>query len=135
MAKSKLERTESVRLAFGVHPGKEALAMAAVQCKGESLDNSPAGVSSGGDLQEFKNITNRMMQDALQVWAQLWGELESRVPSEGRELPSAAEKGTSSYEWSEFIEKMWLLRHYLDFTKRLSQQEQQTTHPIYMTNE
>ena len=100
---NKSEQTESETLKSGVDQSKEGSAM---------------------DLQEFKNVTNQVMQDALHVWAQLWGELEDRVPSEGRELPSVGEKDMPSCEWSEFIEKMWLLRHYLDFAKRLSHQEQ-----------
>ncbi|MBN2374776.1 MAG: hypothetical protein JXD22_00125 [Sedimentisphaerales bacterium] len=100
--------------------------MTSEKMKEESLDNATAEISSGMELQEFKKITNQVMQDALVVWAQLWGELESRVPSEGKELSRANEKGEPSCEWSDFIEKMWLLRHYLDFTKRLSQQEQET---------
>lgn len=111
-------------LNLGINPSQEMMVMSANHFKGESLDRSAAEVSPGGELQEFKNITNQIMQDALHVWAQLWGELESRVPSEDGKMPCGAGKEISSWEWSDFIEKMWLLRHYLDFTKRLSQQEQ-----------
>jgi hypothetical protein len=127
MAINKSERTESEIFKYGIDQSKEKLTVAADKFRDESdesLDNAPSEVFSEIDLQKFKNITNQIMQDALHVWAQLWGELESRVPSEDRKSSCVAEKGMSSSEWTEFIEKMWLLRHYLDFTKRLSQQEQ-----------
>ena len=74
------------------------------------------------DLQDFKNVTNNLVQDALTVWADLWAELEGQVePLEGD-----TSKKDSTFEpscgWNQYLEKMWVLKHYLDFVKRLSQQ-------------
>ncbi|MBN2315904.1 MAG: hypothetical protein JXM79_18390 [Sedimentisphaerales bacterium] len=57
----------------------------------------------------------------MTVWADLWAELEGQVDPDGD-----AEKKDNTFEptcgWNEYLEKMWVLKHYLDFVKRLSQQ-------------
>jgi len=73
------------------------------------------------ELQDFKNVTNKLIQDALNVWADLWAELEGRVEPDGV-IQEANGKFEPSCGWNEYLEKMWVLKHYLDFTKRLSQQ-------------
>jgi hypothetical protein len=74
------------------------------------------------ELQHFKNVVGNVTQDALKVWAELWGQLEGRVVSGVAVLPEAKKGFEPSCGWPEFLEKMWVLRHYLDFTKRFSQQ-------------
>ena len=77
--------------------------------------------SSATELQDFKNVTNNLVQDALTVWADLWAELEGKIEPDGTD-----QKTQDTFEpscgWNEFLEKMWVLKHYLDFVKRLSQQ-------------
>ncbi|MEJ2705488.1 MAG: hypothetical protein P8Z79_23855 [Sedimentisphaerales bacterium] len=73
------------------------------------------------ELQDFKNVTNNLVQDALNVWADLWAELEGRVEPDGA-AGGANSKVEPSCGWTEFLEKMWVLKHYLDFVRRLSQQ-------------
>ena len=128
MVIDKSSRAEEEILKISVDENQKSSSISAEKLTGSSINNEADEVSSGAELQEFKNITNQVMQDALYVWAQLWGELESRVPSEGKESARVKVTDGTSNEWSDFIEKMWLLRHYLDFTKRLSQQKQETTH-------
>jgi hypothetical protein len=77
---------------------------------------------SATELQHFKNVTGNVVQDALKVWAELWGELEGRVVSGIVVLPEAKKRFEPSCGWSEFLEKMWVLKHYLNFIKRFSQQ-------------
>jgi hypothetical protein len=79
------------------------------------------GPSSATDLRDFKNVTNRLIQDALAVWAELWAELEGHGGPNGT-AREADGKFEPSCGWTEYLEKMWVLKHYLDFTKRLSQQ-------------
>jgi hypothetical protein len=73
------------------------------------------------ELQDFKNVTNSLVQDALTIWADLWAELEGQVEPDG-----TGKKTQYNFEpscgWNDFLEKMWVLKHYLDFVKRLSQQ-------------
>jgi hypothetical protein len=84
-------------------------------------------------LQDFKNINNSLMQDALNVWAELWAELDSSRRKPSSEQGGQAESGKMvkpeiedgfepSCGWSKFLEKMWVLWYYLDFSKRISQQ-------------
>ena len=82
------------------------------------------------DLQDFKNINNSLMQDALRVWSDLWAELDSsqkRISIPDNHLESynmhksqIIDGFEPSCGCSEFVKKMWLLRSYLDFAKRLS---------------
>jgi hypothetical protein len=74
------------------------------------------------EFYHFKKVTSNVMQDALNVWADLWAEMENQVTS-GIMISSNAENGFKpSCGWPKFFEKMWVLRHYLDFTKRFTQQ-------------
>lgn len=73
-------------------------------------------------LEHFKNVTNSVMQDALKVWAELWAEFEGSVTS-GVMVQCDPQNGFKpSCGWPEFLEKMWLLRHYLDFARRFCEQ-------------
>jgi hypothetical protein len=73
------------------------------------------------ELRHFKNVTGNVMRDALNVWADLWGELEDSVTCGVMVLSEAKNGFKPSCGWPEFLEKMWLLRHYLDFAERFSQ--------------
>ncbi len=75
------------------------------------------------ELRDFKNVTSNVMQDALNVWADLWGELEDSVTCGVMVLPEAENGFKPSCGWPEFLEKMWLLRHYLDFARKFSEQD------------
>jgi hypothetical protein len=80
------------------------------------------GASPQARLDHFQDVTNGVMQDALNVWADLWGELQSGVVR-GAGIASEAEKPfRPSCGWPEFLEKMWLLRNHLDFMVRFSRQ-------------
>ncbi len=68
-------------------------------------------------LRDFNNV----MQDALNVWADLWGELQGSITCGVMVLPEAENGFKPSCGWPEFLEKMWLLRHYLDFDRRFSE--------------
>ena len=85
------------------------------------------------ELQDYKNVNNSLMQDALNVWADLWAELDStrqRSPGSDGHIGESDKKIKFQIEdgfepscgWPQFLEKMWVLRYYLDFAKRLSQQ-------------
>ena len=74
------------------------------------------------ELQNFKNVNGCLIQDALNVWADLWAELDGQVGSSKTGKPVIKEGFEPSCGWSEFLEKMWVLWYYLDFSKRLSQQ-------------
>ncbi len=88
----------------------------------ENEQDSLQKSSSITDLQHFKTVNNSLMQDALNVWAELWAELDGHV-GPGANPPLEMEDGfTPSCGWSQYLEKMWVLWYYLDFAKRISQQ-------------
>jgi hypothetical protein len=55
---------------------------------------------------------------ALAVWAELWKELQGGVASNGMVTPAMTQGFKPSCGWAEFLEKLWLLRHYLDYLHR-----------------
>ena len=73
------------------------------------------------ELREFKNVIHNLMQDALTVWADAWAELDGRLPSGTKGIEGSDLKFDPSCGWTEYLEKMWILRHYLEFTKKFSQ--------------
>jgi len=104
--------------------------------------------SPQAELKHFQNVIGNVTADALTVWAEIWGELQEGVHTGITVAPEAGEGlGTLQTEgyptgdvsqatapscdglpfkpscgWPEFMEKMWLLRHYLDFLARFSRQ-------------
>jgi hypothetical protein len=91
----------------------------------------PAGIDENGRfveeiispeirLQRLKDIVGVMMRDALKTWTDIWEELQDSVVTRGGFVLPEAEKGFKpKCGWPEFLEKLWLLNHQLDFTKRL----------------
>jgi hypothetical protein len=72
------------------------------------------------ELIHFRNVTNNVVQDALNVWSDIWGELEGDV-ARGTTVAPQDDKGfTPSCGWPEFLEKMWVLRQNLAFLSRFS---------------
>jgi hypothetical protein len=94
----------------------------------------PAGVDENGQLidelgtpdtklRHFRDVTGVLMRDALDVWADMLEELQGCVTGGAMVLPKAEQGFKPNCGWPEFLEKMWLLRHYLDYTKRFSEGE------------
>jgi len=74
------------------------------------------------ELAHFRNVTSRVVQDALNAWSDLWGELENDIAC-GAAVAPADDKGfTPSCGWPAFLDKMWILRQNLDFLVRFSRQ-------------
>ena len=74
-------------------------------------------------LRRLRNVTSSLMQEALKVWADLWGEMEGRVVSGVPVPPRARKEFKPQCGLPEFLEKMWLLRYYLHSAERFSQQQ------------
>jgi hypothetical protein len=94
------------------------------------------------ELKHVRNVTRSVAEDALNVWADLWAELENDVGSQthnsafggpvacGVAAAADAEKGFKpSCGWPEFLEKMWVLRQNLDFLARFSRQPDDVPRP------
>ena len=69
-------------------------------------------------LKHFKNVAGVVLQDAQDTWADLWEELQGEavdgvvVLGDGRQAPRPKSG------WPQFLEKMWLLKHQLDYARR-----------------
>jgi hypothetical protein len=70
-------------------------------------------------LQHFGNVVASVMRDAHNVWSDMWEELRNCVTEGGMVISGAKKEFKPECGWPEFLEKMWLLRHYLDYTRRL----------------
>lgn len=81
-----------------------------------------AGASSPRALKNFRYVVASVNEDALRTWAELWKELDQAVTPSGLLGSELDEGGTPACGWPEFLERLWLLKHYLDYTRRLCQE-------------
>lgn len=66
-------------------------------------------------------VAGLVNQDAAEVWAQIWGEFRPHVSASGAVLPSIEKGFVPACGWPEFLERLWLLKHYLDSVNRICQ--------------
>ncbi|RJR22011.1 MAG: hypothetical protein C4582_07050 [Desulfobacteraceae bacterium] len=71
-------------------------------------------------LRHFRNIMGSMLQDAQNTWGDIWNEFQGQVVGNVLVDPEASKGFNPRCGWPEFLEKMWILKHYLDHAKRLS---------------
>ncbi len=69
-------------------------------------------------LKHFRNINGSILQDALDTWGGIWDQLQGSVTHGFMITPEAETGFRPECGWPEFLEKMWLLKHYLDNAKR-----------------
>jgi hypothetical protein len=69
-------------------------------------------------LKNFRYVVASVNGNAQKVWAELWNELRESVTPGGIVLPKMSDGFTPSCGWPEFLEKMCLLKHYLDYIHR-----------------
>ena len=77
------------------------------------------GRSAERALKNLRYVVAAVNDDALKVWSDLWEELRRNVTPGGMVLPEMNKGFVPSGGWPEFLEKFWLLKHYLDCTHRL----------------
>ncbi len=80
--------------------------------------DSPEGPKPTQDreLQNFRYVVASVNDSALAVWTDLWNEL--RGNAQGEMATGNAEGFQPACGWPEFLEKFWLLKHYLDYLHR-----------------
>lgn len=71
------------------------------------------------ELEHLLKVAGSVTKDASKVWAEIWGELKRIVTSSGMILDEAKNGFVPSCGWPEFLEKFWLLKHYLDSVQRI----------------
>lgn len=69
-------------------------------------------------VQHLKNVTGEVLDDAQQVWAQLWRELQGVAVDGCLVLPNVDQALKPRCGWPEFLEAMWLLKHHLDYAQK-----------------
>ena len=74
-------------------------------------------------LKNFRYIVGAVNDDALRVWAEIWQEFQEGVTPGGMITPSVSQGFKPSCGWSEFLEKFWLMKHYLDYLHRLCREQ------------
>jgi hypothetical protein len=73
------------------------------------------------DLRDYKKVTTCITQDALDLWAELWSELQGKGNIDDPDPTARDREFSPSCGMSQFLDKMWLLKHYLEFIKRYNQ--------------
>lgn len=58
-------------------------------------------------------------QDANRAWADVWAELHRHVTPNGVVTPDAQQGFVPECGWPEFLEKLWLVKHYIDSIQRI----------------
>ncbi|HAY23207.1 MAG TPA: hypothetical protein DCY27_13810 [Desulfobacterales bacterium] len=72
------------------------------------------------DLRTFHLVLDNLLHEAQLTWADIWNELMGTVTN-GSIILSDARKGAKpKCGWAEFLEKLWLLKHYLDYTRKFA---------------
>ncbi|HEX40917.1 MAG TPA: hypothetical protein ENN81_02515 [Phycisphaerales bacterium] len=75
------------------------------------------------DLEHLLKVAGSVAQDANKTWAELWRQLKPLRTASGIVLPKATEGFVPSCGWPEFLEQLWLLKHYIDSIQRLSENQ------------
>ncbi len=70
-------------------------------------------------LDHLLKVASSISQDANKTWAEIWGELKRLTTGGGLIVPEAAQGFVPECGWPEFLEKFWLLKHYLDSIQRI----------------
>ncbi len=70
-------------------------------------------------LEHLLKVAGSIAQDADKTWAEMWGELRRLTTGSGMVVAEAKEGFVPECGWPEFLEKFWLLKHYLDSIQRI----------------
>ncbi len=71
------------------------------------------------ELEHLLKVAGSVTQDANQAWADIWKEFKPFVTPGGAIRPEAKDGFVPACGWAEFLEKLWLLKHYLDSVQRI----------------
>lgn len=71
-------------------------------------------------IRHYQNVTEAVLDDALNTWSEIWREFQGTVTDASLVLPEAEKGFKPECGWSEFLEKIWLLKHYLDYARKFT---------------
>jgi hypothetical protein len=88
---------------------------------GEAASPLPTVVSLTAltQLDHLLKVAGSIAQDADKTWAEIWGELKQLTTGGGLIVPEGEKGFVPESGWPEFLEKFWLLKHYLDSIQRI----------------
>jgi hypothetical protein len=64
-------------------------------------------------------VAASVARDASNTWADLWGEFKPHVTAGGLVSPELEKGFVPACGWAEFLERLWLMKHYLDSISRI----------------
>ncbi|MFO8057159.1 MAG: hypothetical protein R6V10_07695 [bacterium] len=71
-------------------------------------------------MRHFQGVAASVMREAQELWEEIWEVLQDpRTPEEIIDDVPLSKDALPSCGWPEFMEKLHLLGHYLDYTRRL----------------
>jgi hypothetical protein len=70
-------------------------------------------------LDHLLKVAGSITQDANKSWADIWGEFKHLATGGGLVVPEARQGFVPACGWPELLEKLWLLKHYLDSIQRI----------------
>jgi hypothetical protein len=71
------------------------------------------------ELEHLLKVAASVTQDANEVWTEIWSQLKP-LTANGKKADESVQDGfVPSCGWPEFLEKLWLLKHYLDSVQRI----------------
>jgi hypothetical protein len=76
------------------------------------------------ELEHLLKVAGSVTKDAQDTWTQIWEEFRKITTPGGMILPEAKDGFVPSRGWPEFLEKLWLLKHYLDYVQRVCAKKQ-----------
>ena len=71
------------------------------------------------ELEHLREVADFVTQDANHVWADIWDQFKPLVSPGGVVRPEAQDGFVPSCGWPEFLEKLWLLTHYVDSVQEI----------------
>ena len=71
------------------------------------------------ELEHLLKVADAVALDANKVWAEIWAEFKQIVTSGGLISPEVNNGFVPACGWPEFLEKFWLMKHYLDSIQRI----------------
>jgi hypothetical protein len=74
-------------------------------------------------LDHLLKVAGSITQDANKTWAEIWGELKRLTTGGGLLVPEGEKGFVPECGWPEFLEKFWLLKHYLDSIQRICERK------------
>jgi hypothetical protein len=83
-----------------------------------AADRAPAPAAS--QAEHLLKVAASVAQDASDVWADLWAEIRPQIAPNGSVDPNLQKGFTPACGWPQFLEKYWVLKHYLDSIDRIS---------------